>query len=250
MWLFFLFAAALTALALLFVLPVLLRAAPASTSPQLAGTPQPPRAVRSAALIGLALPLGAAVVYALQGQPQTLTAPAALRAEAPSSTAIDNASASDSVTPERINAMVQRLAERLKTQPDDVAGWRMLARSYETQGRFDQAVEAHRQLARLLPRDAGVLADQAVALGMSRDQHLSGEPEKLLQQALALEPDHAQALALLGSAAFERADYPHAIALWQRILSRLPADDEMAVSIAQSIDKARTLAAQARPASR
>ena len=223
MWPFLLSAVGMTTLALLFVLPMLLRAAPVSTGEQATGSP---RATPSAVLIALALPLGAAAVQLLHGWPL---------ASVPSPT----------IASANIEAMVQRLAERLKAQPDDVAGWRMLARSYETQRRFDRAVEAHRQLARLLPRDASVLTDQAVALGMSRDQRLSGEPEKLLEQALALEPDHVQALALLGSAAFERADYARAIALWQRIVNRLPPDDEMALSIARSIDQAKALAAKA-----
>jgi cytochrome c-type biogenesis protein CcmH len=42
------------------------------------------------------------------------------------------------ITPEQraafVRSMVDRLAERLKTQPNDLAGWQQLADSYHTLG--------------------------------------------------------------------------------------------------------------------
>lgn len=43
---------------------------------------------------------------------------------------------------EMIRGMVERLAQRLKDNPDDAEGWRMLARSYEVLGQADKAKEA------------------------------------------------------------------------------------------------------------
>ena len=43
---------------------------------------------------------------------------------------------------EMIRGMVERLAQRLKDNPDDAEGWRMLARSYEVLGETDKAKEA------------------------------------------------------------------------------------------------------------
>ncbi|MFZ6656465.1 tetratricopeptide repeat protein [Undibacterium sp. TJN19] len=144
----------------------------------------------------------------------------------------------------QIIAMVDGLAARLQKQPDDIEGWRRLARSYETLRRFDLAVKAYQQLLRLRPDDADVLTDYAVSLAMSREQNLSGEPEQLLQRALVVKPGHIQALALLGSAAFERQDYLTAVSAWKKILVQVPPEDEMAISIAASISKAEKLAAQ------
>ncbi|PXX44064.1 tetratricopeptide repeat protein [Undibacterium pigrum] len=144
----------------------------------------------------------------------------------------------------QILAMVEGLAARLKKQPDDAEGWRRLARSYETLRRFDLAVNAYQQLLRLRPDDADVLTDYAVSLAVSRQQNLSGEPEQLLKKALSIKPGHIQALALLGSAAYERQDYQAAVLAWKKIVAQLPADDEMAVSINASISKAEKLAAQ------
>ncbi|WP_294635716.1 tetratricopeptide repeat protein [uncultured Aquabacterium sp.] len=141
-----------------------------------------------------------------------------------------------------VEAMVQRLASRLQKQPDDVDGWRKLIRSYETLQRFDDAVVAWRRLLQLVPPDADQLTEYAVTLGMARGQRLSGEPEQVLEQALKLDPDHVQALALLGSAAFERGNHALAIARWQALLARAPADTEVRARIQAQIDKARALA--------
>ena len=51
-------------------------------------------------------------------------------------------------------------------------------------------------------------------------------------------------MALSGSAAYERADYPRAIAQWRRILENVPADAEVRASIEGQIAKAQALAAR------
>jgi cytochrome c-type biogenesis protein CcmH len=145
------------------------------------------------------------------------------------------------MTAAQIESMVQRLADRLASKPDDAEGWRMLIRSYETLRRFDEAAAAYARLLKLVPETPELLADYAVVLGMTQGQTLAGEPETLIQRALTLDPDNLQALALAGSAAFERKDYADAVKPWQRLLARVPQESEMARSIGASIDKARAL---------
>jgi cytochrome c-type biogenesis protein CcmH len=53
-----------------------------------------------------------------------------------------------------IEGMVGGLAERLKSNPDDVEGWLRLIRSYSVLGRPDQAMEASRAALQGV-RDAG-----------------------------------------------------------------------------------------------
>jgi cytochrome c-type biogenesis protein CcmH len=202
-----------------------------------------PRQRWTASFVALAVPVLAGAVYLAVGTPQAL-APGALTP--PAAQAVQPEAGA--VGPAQIEAMVARLAERLKAQPDDIKGWRMLARSYETLRRFDQAVLAYQRLQQLAPNDAEVLVDHAVALGMSSGQTLSGEPERLLQQALAIDPSNVQALALVGSAAFERRDYASAIKPWQQLLALAPPDSDIARSITASIAKAQALA-KGRPAS-
>lgn len=175
---------------------------------------------RSALPAALVAPLLAVLLYAALGVPAALL---------PAQLALDQA------PPPQVEAMVARLAARLKQQPRDADGWRMLARSCETLRRFDQAAEAYRQLLSLEGESADLLADYAVVLGMAHGQHLSGEPQQLLERALALNPQHMQALALLGSAALERNDYQAALRAWKKILNLAPAGSGIAQSIEQSI---------------
>lgn len=216
----------------------------------------------AAAGLAVAIFVGAVVLYAAVGTPAALD-PSARQAVVAAQDAGrvgpaaggDDGAAADSgtrppfaegaaVTPEQIEGMVARLATRLKSNPDDAAGWRMLARSYETLRRFDQAAVAYANLLRIGPETPELLADYAVVLGMSQDQTLTGEPEQLIKRALAMDPDNIQALALAGSAAYERHDYAQAVAPWRRLLSLVPQDSDMAKSIAANIAKAELLSAQ------
>lgn len=145
------------------------------------------------------------------------------------------------MTSEQIEGMVTKLAEKLKNNPKDANGWRMLTRSYETMRRFDLAVDAYQHLLELNPDDPEVLTDYAVTLAMKLDQSLAGEPEQLILRALQVDPNNIQALALLGSVAFERKDYDQAIQSWKKIISQLPAESDMARSIVAGISKAQAL---------
>ena len=142
----------------------------------------------------------------------------------------------------QIEAMVVRLAAKMEENPGDVEGWKLLGRSYAALGRYPQALAAYAKAAERAPRDAQLLADFADALAMARGQRLAGEPERLIARALEIDPENLKALALAGSAAFERQDYAHAAELWSRMLPLVPAGSEDARSIAQNVEEAKTLA--------
>jgi cytochrome c-type biogenesis protein CcmH len=172
--------------------------------------------------VALLVPLAAVTLYAAVGNPRALQPqPAAAQ-----------------VGPEQIERMVAGLAKRLAAQPNDADGWRMLARSYETLRRFDQAADAYRHLIALEPANADLLVDYAVVLGMTLNKTLAGEPEVYLGKALAIDPNHIQALALSGSAALERGDVAAAVKPWKKILALVPADSDIGRSIANNIAKA------------
>jgi cytochrome c-type biogenesis protein CcmH len=167
----------------------------------------------------IAVPLLAIAVYWSVGTPAAITPPE-----------------------EQIQAMVERLAAKMRARPDDVEGWKLLGRSYVALGRFKEAVDAYAQAAKRAPRDAQLLADFADALAMSQGQTLAGEPEKLVLHALEIDPSNLKALALAGTAAFGRKDYKAAASYWERMLPMVPAGSEDARSIQANVDEARSLA--------
>lgn len=133
--------------------------------------------------------------------------------------AADGGAAGHAAGSAEVAAMTERLAERLKSQPDDAEGWSMLARSYTVQGRFADALPAFKRVVELRPRDAQALADYADGLAMSAGKKLEGEPERIIHQALEVDPNNLKALALAGTAAFNRDDYRVAVKFWERAVN-------------------------------
>lgn len=130
-------------------------------------------------------------------------------------------------------------------------GGKMLARSYNALERYGDALRAYEHLVRLKPRDADVLADYADTLAMVNNRSLQGAPERLVGQALEANPVHPKALALAGTAAFERKQYQHAIGYWERIQHVMPPDSPLAQSTTNSIAEAkRRLHGDAAPVAR
>ena len=142
----------------------------------------------------------------------------------------------------QLAAMVEKLAQRLKAEPDDVKGWAMLGRVQLVRGLPGDAVAAYQRALALSPDDASLLADAADALAMKNGRTLAGEPTKLLSRALMLDPSHGKALALAGSAAFERSDYVGAIAHWEKLIAVSPPEAEFTAQVRASVAEARQLA--------
>jgi cytochrome c-type biogenesis protein CcmH len=59
----------------------------------------------------------------------------------------------------RVSAMVDGLADRMKTRPDDAEGWQVLGRSYASLGRQADAIAAFRHAAALRPKDRKLRAE-------------------------------------------------------------------------------------------
>ncbi|HSJ97746.1 MAG TPA: c-type cytochrome biogenesis protein CcmI [Myxococcota bacterium] len=144
------------------------------------------------------------------------------------------------VSQAEVEAMVERLAQRMEEKPDDVEGWTMLGRSYQVLGRYPEAAKAFARAAAREPDNPHLLTDLADALAMAAGQSMQGEPEKLVQRALKIDPDNLKALALAGTAAFERADYAGAAALWERMLAHVPPASEDAEMIRANVAEARS----------
>jgi len=189
--------------------------------------------------IALAVPIVAGLLYATLGNPEAL-----LAQPAPNVAAGDSAHGLDSP---QIVAMVERLAARLADNPDDLDGWTMLGRSYSALGRFEEASRAYAQAITISPDNPALLADAADVLAMAQGRRFDGEPDRLIAWALAKDPKHVKALALAGTAAFNRKDYNHAIAYWARIREQAAPDSDMAASMDASIAQARQLAGGTMP---
>jgi cytochrome c-type biogenesis protein CcmH len=169
-------------------------------------------------------------------------APAAADAQADAAPAGEGGQAqAQAPTPEQVAAMVQTLSQRLKDRPDDAQGWVMLARAYSALGRTAEAVPAFEKAAALNTADAGLLADYADTLAVQNGRQLNGEPLKLVERALKIEPGNLKALALAGTAAFDRKDFAGAVKYWEKLKLGVPGDSTYLGQVQAGIDEARQL---------
>jgi len=142
-------------------------------------------------VIALAIPLLATYGYEHLGNPAAIEPPAAEAAPA----------LADGVTNDQVEVLVKQLAERMKSNPDDLEGWTLLARTYAAMQKFPEAAQAFERATALSPNDASLLADRADVMAVLQGQRAAGEPAKLIARALELDPKNLKALALAGSVA-------------------------------------------------
>lgn len=192
---------------------------------ELSATTQPAAATASRApwIVAIAIvaivPAAALVTYLAVGNPK----------------ALDAGGARPRMTESEVVSMVERLAQRMKSDPSDPQGWLLLGRSWSALQRYQESADAYAEAVKRMPGNADALADWADALGMAQGRKLAGKPTEIIGQALAADPSHPKALALAASAAMERGDNKAAIRYWQSLLAIVPPGSEDAQGIAATI---------------
>lgn len=197
----------------------------------------PLNARNTAYVLGLGIPFIAIIFYLKIGEPNLIENPASV-----SSPPVATASGPMERSQEQIEANVAKLAKRLESNPNDAEGWLMLARSYSSMEKFSEAANAYGKATELTPQNADLWAEYAFATAMAGGRSLEGRPTELINRALQVDPENAKALQLAGSAAFQAKDYKKAVDYWQRVLNRVPPDSDVARTITERINEAKTLA--------
>ena len=120
-------------------------------------------------------------------------------------------------------SMVSELARRLERDPTDLNGWLMLGQSYTVLQEYPLAVRAFGRAAQLSGgKSAEALTGEAQALALADESELDGRAGRLIEQALALEPDSGKALFLGAAVAARRGDLPLARQRFTRLLTLSP----------------------------
>jgi cytochrome c-type biogenesis protein CcmH len=114
----------------------------------------------------------------------------------------------------------------------------MLARSYTSMGRWDEAERAYGRIGPDLNRNAELLAEFAEML-VQKNNGFDDRSRDLIGKALRLEPNNMLALFLGGGDAFSSEQYAQAAALWERLLPQLEPGGEDARMVEANLAKAR-----------
>lgn len=158
--------------------------------------PFPALSRAAAVLMAVLVPLAAGTLYLHVGTP------AAIHPGGPAGSAPGEGLDMDS--------LIERLRERVRADPSDTRGQRLLARTLMALGRHQEAIGVIETLHRQAGETAETLVLLADALAMTRGGALEGEPLEIVGRALGMDPENTIALWLSGAAADRRGD--HALA--------------------------------------
>ncbi|MGF1644145.1 MAG: tetratricopeptide repeat protein [Thiotrichales bacterium] len=138
-----------------------------------------------------------------------------------------------------LNALIDEQAEKLRENPDDAAGWAMLAVSQAAVNRWDEAEQSYAKAYALEPEEAFILSGYAEAISVNAGRDLSGKPIELVRKALELHTQDEKALELAGIHAYQREEYSTAAYYWRQLLKVLPPEGDYARDIQIAMRDAR-----------
>ncbi|MEL6964108.1 MAG: c-type cytochrome biogenesis protein CcmI [Pseudomonadota bacterium] len=172
-------------------------------------------------------PFRSQIVSSIRGVLEANGRPAdAIVASLPEGTAATGGNAGPHAENEQIRSMVEGLAARLESEPDDVEGWLMLGRSRMVLDEPDLAKAAFERARALAPDNPDVLLGYAASL-LEPSETPGGDPVvgdeaiAIYQQLVELTPDDPEPRWLLGLSAAQSGDKEGAIAHWRDLLGLL-----------------------------
>ena len=173
---------------------------------------------RSATLLIVGLTLASAGLYRHVGNPVALDASMVER-------------------PQTVEQALMQL-ERSRDSFPDHEGWVMLASTYASVGKFEQARGAWEEVIKRVPDDANFLAAAAEARAQTDPQRRFDAPAvALLQRALKINPEHQRARLFSGIALRQQNRPADAARMWEPLLAQVDAAN--ATTLRAEIDGAR-----------
>lgn len=118
-----------------------------------------------------------------------------------------------------VGEMVLSLEKRLQGRPEDVNGWLMLGRSYQTLKQYDKAIPAFEKALQLQQgQNPQTMVALAISLLEQQGGEMSDRAASLFENALALDPNNANALFYGGGAAARRGNLALAADRWEMLM--------------------------------
>jgi cytochrome c-type biogenesis protein CcmH len=124
---------------------------------------------------------------------------------------------------ESIASLVSQVEAHLATNPNDGAGWEVLAPVYTRLGRFDDAVQARKKVLQLNGATATREADLGEAETAAANGVVTAEAKAAFERAVASDPKEAKARYFLGLAAEQDGRNDEAATIWRSMLAEASA---------------------------
>jgi cytochrome c-type biogenesis protein CcmH len=166
---------------------------------------------RRAAIVSAAIMLGLGVpgLYVALGSPNIPGEPAFAR--------VPTTEGKQSVA-----ALVGQVEANLTRNPNDGAGWEVIAPVYLRLGRYDDAVQARKKSVTLNGESATRQADLGEAEAAAADGVVTADARASFQRAVALDPHEPKARYYLGLAAEQDGKSGEAASMWRALLADAP----------------------------
>lgn len=134
--------------------------------------------------------------------------------------------------PASVDEVITQLEARLRDNPNDAEGWRMLGWSYFETQRFAESATAMRRAIQLAPQNSEYHSMLGEALVMaSKNEAISKDARAAFSKAVELDPKDARARYFLAAAKDIDGKHEEAIEDWFALLAETPADAPYAKDI-------------------
>lgn len=143
----------------------------------------------------------------------------------------------------KIVDMVTQLAERLQREPDNLQGWVLLARSYGTMNRSDEALDAWRRVMRLAPGNAEFAGPYGETAVQAAKGNVTPEARAAFDIVLKADPDDPRARFFIGLQRAQEGAPREALQIWVDIAAAAPEDAPWLPAVRE---RTRRTAAEAR----
>lgn len=219
------------------------RALAAEQSKPAEGAERRPLSGVTIALIAASVPVFSVALYAILGRPDLADKNNLTVQQQRRGPSVADMKAAESLTPEQrqemIKGMVERLAQRLKENPNDLAGWLRLGRARSVLKQHQAAADAYGKAAGLAPKNVRVLTLYTMAVLRTRKNDAKLDPGlvALMKRLYDLEPRHPLALYYLGRNAFDLGDVEAGRDYWRRLLPLIKDRPAFAARIRKKLEQ-------------
>lgn len=146
------------------------------------------------------------------------------------------------VTPQDISQLALAIRTRLREQPDDTQGWMFLGRLWTSVGQIEQSIEAFEKAVSLSPQDLTLKVNYAQVLMMTNQESLLKRAQALLREVLSQAPDNDNLSLLMAVVSAQVGDLANATRYFEKIESKLPADNPMLAQLRTRIGELQGIA--------
>lgn len=155
--------------------------------------------------------------------------------DSPSATASPGAAATPGAPVGDVDSMIGQLEARLKQNPDDVAGWSLLGRSFMVTNRFAEAATAYDRATKLSPDNVENWSAKGESLVYAAGDKVPPEALAAFAEALKRDPKDARARYYQGVDKYYRGDKKGAVDSWLAVLGDTPAGADWEAGLRERI---------------